>query len=86
MPHATLLVHQLRGVLVGKHSEIRDESENWNVSEALMRDVYLQNCRALSRGDLERLLGDEKLLGARAAVKAGYCDRLYSEADTLWER
>jgi ATP-dependent protease ClpP protease subunit len=78
MPHATMLVHQLRSFVVGTHSDLKDGTINCNKSMDLMRRLYLQKCARLKSAKLTKTLKNEISLLPEEAVEEGYCDAIFT--------
>jgi ATP-dependent protease ClpP protease subunit len=78
MPHATMLVHQLSGGMLGKHTDMKDEISNCDKISHVMRGLYLENCKGLSKKKLKTMLANEVCMTAKEAVKLGFCDYVYT--------
>jgi ATP-dependent protease ClpP protease subunit len=72
----TILIHELSSGMIGKFSELKEETENCTHLMDAIKDFYLKQCPRLKRKALDRLIKKEKLLDATQAVNMGFCDAI----------
>jgi len=70
-----LLLHQIRGMFWGKHSDMTDQVYNWDSFINKILDFYVDNSK-LNREMLENILKDEKYIDANLALEYGLVDKI----------
>jgi ATP-dependent protease ClpP protease subunit len=69
--HSVLLFHQIRGYVIGTHSEISDEKFNWDVYEDIIQAFYVKQS-TVSKKKMKKITADEKVTTAQMALKLGF--------------
>ena len=68
--HSVLLFHQMRGWMMGRHDEIRDEVYNWEKFEDIILNFYSKRM-GISKNKVKKLEADEKITTAEEALELG---------------
>lgn len=76
-PLGHMLIHQLKGSIWGKMSEMTDEYNNLKGVMKTIRDLYLQHTK-LSSKKLNELLHQDIWLDAKQSISFGLADEIYN--------
>jgi ATP-dependent protease ClpP protease subunit len=71
-----LLIHQMRGHMLGTQSDIKDEMYNWELVDNMMIDLYMRKSDNLNEEQAAALMEDEKALTAEDALTLGLVDKI----------
>ena len=73
--NTNILIHQIRGWMVGTHNEISDQMHNWNLSEQSLIDIYTSRSE-LDEDLIREMLDDEKEITSLEALEYGLVDEV----------
>lgn len=86
MTHLSVcLVHEYSAMLVGRRSEIHEETDGLDALFASIRSVYLRRTR-MQPDQLDQMLERDLVLPAATCLKVGICDRVLQEGPGGSER
>jgi len=75
MPNVSVLIHQLRAVSQGTHSQLQDESYNLEKYQARLEKFYVKQSK-MSHSQLKQIILREKELSAKECLKLGIVDKI----------
>jgi len=73
--HSHMLLHQIRGFVWGKYSEIKDHTKGWDDLMELLYDFYVERS-TMTREEVKALLSRELTLGSQECLKKGLVDEI----------
>ena len=73
MKNSFLLIHQIRGVVVGKNSDMQDSNKNWELMTNKFKEVYSKHSN-IDPDKLENLLNREIYLSSDDCLEMGLID------------
>uniref|UniRef100_A0A6C0ECH6 Protease n=1 Tax=viral metagenome TaxID=1070528 RepID=A0A6C0ECH6_9ZZZZ len=77
-PNAYMLIHQIRGAMFGKYSEVEDEYKHWRSLMTKIVKIYSDvSGKKLTKQKIRDLMKKEKSLDAQTCLKYGFVNELY---------
>lgn len=73
--NSLVLIHQLRTMFSGKHTDLKDELASSNKMMRCMIDIYVRSTR-MKRGQVNRMIKREEYLTSRECVELGIVDEV----------